>query len=158
MKWGLGMTFCKKIKIAAITAGYLVGSFAHAQNDSFPPPPPPVFEDMAAPPPVVIPSNPSSPNRGSARGGRVGSGNSAATGDSGGERVISPSKSAKTTGVLSPSQKAKFAKASPEDITSENFPETIESFDFPNVDITDIIKAISELTGKNFIIFLKYGN
>lgn len=53
---------------------------------------------------------------------------------------------------LSPDQKDKFAKANPEDITDENFPEVIESFDFPNVDINDVIKAISELTGKNFII------
>jgi general secretion pathway protein D len=55
-------------------------------------------------------------------------------------------------GNLSQTQKDKFAKANPEDITDENFPETIESFDFPNVDINDVIKAISELTGKNFII------
>ncbi len=53
---------------------------------------------------------------------------------------------------LTTTQKEKFAKANPEDITDENFPETIESFDFPNVDINDVIKAISELTGKNFII------
>ncbi len=59
---------------------------------------------------------------------------------------------AKKPSGMTQSQKSKFAKASPEDITNENFPETIESFDFPNVDINDIIKAISELTGKNFII------
>ncbi len=59
---------------------------------------------------------------------------------------------AKKSSGLTESQKSKFAKASPEDITNENFPETIESFDFPNVDINDVIKAISELTGKNFII------
>lgn len=56
------------------------------------------------------------------------------------------------TGVLSSSQKSKFSKAPIEDITNENFPETIESFDFPNADINDIVKAISELTGKNFIV------
>lgn len=55
-------------------------------------------------------------------------------------------------GALSKSQQSKFAKAGLEDITNENFPETIESFDFPNVEITDVIKAIGELTGKNFII------
>jgi general secretion pathway protein D len=55
-------------------------------------------------------------------------------------------------GALSKGQQSKFAKAGLEDITNENFPETIESFDFPNVEITDVIKAISELTGKNFII------
>lgn len=55
-------------------------------------------------------------------------------------------------GTLSKPQQEKFSKAGPEDITNENFPETIESFDFPNVEITDVIKAIGELTGKNFII------
>ncbi len=39
-----------------------------------------------------------------------------------------------------------------EDITNENFPDMIESFDYPNADIADIVKAISELTGKNFIV------
>ena len=36
--------------------------------------------------------------------------------------------------------------------TGHNFPETIESFDFPNAEIQDIVKAISELTGRNFIV------
>lgn len=58
---------------------------------------------------------------------------------------------AKPTG-LSPADKNKFNRAGSEEITNENFPETIESFDFPNVEITDVVKAISELTGKNFII------
>lgn len=39
-----------------------------------------------------------------------------------------------------------------EDMTNENFPDMIESFDYPNADIADIVKAISELTGKNFIV------
>lgn len=39
-----------------------------------------------------------------------------------------------------------------EDITNENFPDVIESFDYPNADIVDVIKAISELTGKNFVV------
>lgn len=45
-----------------------------------------------------------------------------------------------------------FSKANPEDITNENFPNLIESFDYPNADISEIVKAISKLTGKNFII------
>jgi general secretion pathway protein D len=56
------------------------------------------------------------------------------------------------TKVLSKAKQSLMAQAGLEEITNENFPETIESFDFPNVEITDIIKAISELTGKNFII------
>lgn len=58
----------------------------------------------------------------------------------------------KSSGPLTNSQRDKFSKASIEDITDANFPETIESFDFPNADIQDIVKAVSELTGKNFII------
>lgn len=58
----------------------------------------------------------------------------------------------KDTGVLQGEKKEKFAKAPIEDITSENYSEVIDSFDFPNADIQDIVKAISELTGKNFII------
>lgn len=57
--------------------------------------------------------------------------------------------------VRSPKTRAKivdFSQADPEDITNENYPELIDSFDFPNADIADVVKAISELTGKNFII------
>ncbi len=46
----------------------------------------------------------------------------------------------------------KFAKAQPEDITNENFPDLIDSFDYPNADISEVVKAISKLTGKNFIV------
>lgn len=53
---------------------------------------------------------------------------------------------------LTKAQQEKFARSGPEDITNENFPETIESFDFPNADVADIVKAISELTGRNFIL------
>ncbi|MEK6627591.1 MAG: type II secretion system secretin GspD [Bdellovibrionota bacterium] len=80
-----------------------------------------------------------------------GTGDSSGSNLSKGESIIGPSKNAKA-GILSTNQKNKFARGNPEDLTAENFPETIESFDFPNVEITDIIKAISELTGKNFII------
>jgi len=45
-----------------------------------------------------------------------------------------------------------LAAAGIEDITNENFPDMIESFDYPNADITDVVKAISDLTGKNFIV------
>lgn len=55
-------------------------------------------------------------------------------------------------GLISAKTNKKFAEANPEDITNENFPDLIESFDYPNADIADVIKAISELTGKNFIV------
>lgn len=56
------------------------------------------------------------------------------------------------SGILSKKQQEKFSRTDTEDITNENFPETIESFDFPNADIADIVKAVSELTGRNFIL------
>lgn len=55
-------------------------------------------------------------------------------------------------GFVSDRTKMKFSEANTEDITNENFPDLIESFDYPNADIGDVIKAISELTGKNFIV------
>lgn len=70
----------------------------------------------------------------------------------GGSNPSAAAAPADSGGALSTSQKKKFANAPIEDINDKNFPETIESFDFPNADIQDIVKAISELTGKNFII------
>ena len=55
----------------------------------------------------------------------------------------------KSTGAVSD---VTFAEAEPEDINNENFPDIIDSFDYPNANIQDVLKAISELTGKNFII------
>ncbi|MEM7646254.1 MAG: type II secretion system secretin GspD, partial [Pseudomonadota bacterium] len=49
-------------------------------------------------------------------------------------------------------KKISFAEAEPEDITDENFPDIIESFDYPNANIMDVANAISKLTKKNFII------
>lgn len=114
-----------------------------AQFDDFPPPPPDIDsfpQDNSFPPPEnefggvpneapAVTSTPSSSL-----------GNSANSNDN------------SAGGIISKSQKEKLAKASIDDINDQNFPDTIESFDFPNVDIQEIVKAISELTGKNFII------
>lgn len=54
--------------------------------------------------------------------------------------------------LLSEEKKSKFSKAHPEDMTNENFPEKIASFDYPNAEIAEVVKAISKLTGKNFIL------
>lgn len=54
--------------------------------------------------------------------------------------------------LKSQSGKQNFSEAHPEDITNDNYPQLIESFDYPNADITEIVKAISKLTGKRFII------
>ena len=134
-------------------------SKAVAQFEDFPPPPP-ASDDFEAPP---LPEPMDNVDTFSAPPAQVPAQalptpsptNSASTPSSftttSGTKIIAPTKNAKSS-ILSEKQKQKFARANPEDITSENFPESIESFDFPNVEITDVIKAISELTGKNFII------
>ncbi len=48
--------------------------------------------------------------------------------------------------------KMTFAEAQPEDITDENFPDIIESFNYPNANIMDVANAIGKLTKKNFIM------
>ncbi|MBX2993476.1 MAG: type II secretion system secretin GspD [Bdellovibrionaceae bacterium] len=115
-------------------------------GDTYNAPPPPVSDDFVAPPPPSDFGPPSSsggfnPGLPSSGGGgqATGSGRAGGTNDAG-------------TGLMNNRQKEKFAKAQIEDITNANFPEMIDSFDYPNADITDVVKAISELTGKNFII------
>ncbi|UOF02329.1 type II secretion system secretin GspD [Bdellovibrio reynosensis] len=138
------------IGLASLMTAQLVANTASAQFEDFPPPPPPPDfgdsgGDMANPPPPDFdvpqesPSTPSMPAPAppSMRGSPSGPTGSAPRG--GNE-------------VLDKKAKDRFAQAPIEDINNQNFPETIESFDFPNVEITDVIKAISELTGKNFII------
>lgn len=115
------------IGLASLMTAQIVGTTANAQFDDFPPPPPP---------PDFGDSGNSLPNpSGDFSGGPSASGSSKGSSD-----------------VLSKGTRDKLAKAPIEDINNANFPETIESFDFPNVEITDLIKAIGELTGKNFII------
>ncbi|UYL08447.1 type II secretion system secretin GspD [Bdellovibrio sp. SKB1291214] len=118
------------IGIASLmTASQLVGTTAHAQFENFPPPPPPPDFGNADNSGFATPDAPA------ASGGVRGDSHS---GDDG--------------GVLNKSQRDKFAKAATEDINSKNFPQTIESFDYPNVEITELAKAMGELTGKNFIV------
>ncbi|MCZ0931668.1 MAG: hypothetical protein OXJ52_00730 [Oligoflexia bacterium] len=45
-----------------------------------------------------------------------------------------------------------FDKALPEDISNENFPDRVNSFDFPNANLLDLVKTIGKLTGINFIV------
>lgn len=61
-----------------------------------------------------------------------------------------PSKEAQ--GFVSKKTGKGLAESPIEDINNENFPDMIESFDYPNADIADVIRAMSELTGKNFIV------
>jgi general secretion pathway protein D len=58
----------------------------------------------------------------------------------------------KDQGFISKKTGKNLAKAGIEDITNEEFPDMIESFDYPNADVMDVAKAISELTGKNFVV------
>lgn len=122
------------IGLASLMTAQLVGPTAQAQFEDFPPPPPPPdFSDTPAPDEENFPAPPSSA-------------------PSNQDSSTSNNNNRTSNDILSKKSKEKFAKASIEDINSANFPETIESFDFPNVEITDVIHAISELTGKNFII------
>ncbi|ASD64035.1 type II secretion system secretin GspD [Bdellovibrio bacteriovorus] len=123
------------IGLASLMTAQLVGPAAKAQFEDFPPPPPPPdFGDMGGG--DSAPSDFGGSNSGGPSGMAPRGGSDAPAGSS----------------PLNKAEKDKFAKAPIEDINNKNFPETIESFDFPNVEISDIIRAISELTGKNFII------
>ncbi len=136
------MTFQRKLFSGVLATSLLMTQTLRAQVDDFAEPP--AIEEFGAPSP-----------------GEDSFGGVPAQGDlpalpkpnttARGETIISPIAEAKP-GLLNKKQKNKFSRANPEDITADNFPETIESFDFPNVEITDVIRAISELTGKNFII------
>ncbi|MBY0453118.1 MAG: type II secretion system protein GspD, partial [Bdellovibrionaceae bacterium] len=135
------MTFQRKVFSTVLATSFLMTQTLRAQMDDSPVPPP--IEDFSAPTTDIddfggLPTGLPAPPEGAA-----------ATG--GADTVIKADPNAKP-GILNKNQRGKFARANPEDITAENFPETIESFDFPNVEITDVIRAISELTGKNFII------
>jgi general secretion pathway protein D len=133
-------------------------STARAQFDDFgggaefnPPPPSSNNDFVPPPPPSQIPEPSSNRNSGYSSGSDSNSGFGSAPAPRGGSIGGSANIGA-SGGILGSKQKEKFAKAHIEDINNQNFPETIESFDFPNADIQDIVKAISELTGKNFII------
>jgi general secretion pathway protein D len=78
-------------------------------------------------------------------GGGGGGGGSFGGGATGGGRAGTP-KNPSGTGSVN------MANAQIEDINDANFPDVVQSFDYPNAEITDVIKAISQLTNKNFII------
>ncbi|HND84458.1 MAG TPA: secretin N-terminal domain-containing protein, partial [Pseudobdellovibrionaceae bacterium] len=137
-----------KVGIRAVTIGIILTQLSNpalAQFEDIAPPPPPDtgISDLPAPPPLDFGDNSlPAPGEGDFGGGANGGGGS----------VGSPSRPKKTNEIVAKDKRAKLAKASVDEITNENYSETIESFDFPNVDIQEIVKAVSELTGKNFII------
>jgi general secretion pathway protein D len=68
-------------------------------------------------------------------------------------RPTTPVKDLKVTKVdTDKKKKMTFAEAMPEDITDENFPDIIESFNYPNANIMDVATAIGKLTKKNFVM------
>ncbi|MGH1469090.1 MAG: type II secretion system secretin GspD [Bdellovibrionales bacterium] len=46
----------------------------------------------------------------------------------------------------------KFSEAYPEEINNKNYPDMIDTFDYPSIEIKELVKVISELTGKRFIL------
>ena len=60
----------------------------------------------------------------------------------------------KTEEVESPKSRegVKFSEAYPEEINSKNYPDMLDTFDYPNVEIKDLVQVMSELTGKRFIL------
>lgn len=114
-------------------------------NQIPPPPPPPNSSDFSTSPPAGVPPEPAPFNS---------NGN-----DFGGSRRTFPSVNGGSTSkpsaplaIKKTSAKPSLADAPVEEITNENFPDLVESFDYPNAKIEDVIRAISQLTGKNFII------
>lgn len=79
------------------------------------------------------------PSSGGSSGGVSSSGGSSGSGNS----KSPPAKGAAGAPAL--------ADAQIEDMTDKNYPDLVEA-NFPNAEITDVVKAISQLTNKNFII------
>ncbi len=134
MKWFLIILLTALAMSVGLQSGFAQDEeFADEEEFAPPPPPPPgAYEDEPAPEPIADEA-PSSPSR---FGGGSGSG--------------SPNPSLGS--IKKRRASIPFNEAQPEDITNENYPDLIESFDYPNADIADVVKAISELTGRNFII------
>ncbi|MDZ4678261.1 MAG: type II secretion system secretin GspD [Oligoflexia bacterium] len=119
-------------------------------------------EEFDGPPPGTYP--PQQPNQGppgTSFGDRKSFGNTPSSNapDSGSAASPSfkgasplPRRNRKEPPNLLAKQPVNMSEAQDKDITDENFPDLIDSFDYPNAEITDIVKAISELTGKNFIV------
>ncbi len=60
----------------------------------------------------------------------------------------------KTEEIQSPKSKdgVAFSEAYLEEINSKNYPDVLDTFDYPDVDIKDLVSVMSELTGKRFIL------
>lgn len=56
------------------------------------------------------------------------------------------------TAVPTSKSGVKFSEAYPEEITEKNYPEMLDTFDYPSIEIKDLVEVIAELTGKRFIM------
>jgi general secretion pathway protein D len=117
---------------------------------------PPQFQEEIIPEEMGIQNDPppeSTPSRFRSRFNR-GDNNTSNSGDTPVQvnKPTTPVKEIQVQKVSDNKKKISFADAQPEDITDENFPDIIESFDYPNANITDVASAISKLTKKNFIM------
>lgn len=119
----IGISFLSCVFIMTLT----LNCFAQFDDNEIPPPPPPP----------------------GASGSGFGGGGGGRASDSEG---TTSSGASGTSKILSKEKRDKLAQASVDEITDKNFPELIDSFDYNNAELTDVIKAIGELTGKNFII------
>ncbi|MES2965608.1 MAG: type II secretion system secretin GspD [Bdellovibrionota bacterium] len=111
---------------------------------TFSPPPPPPPTDFSTTPPPDSGGNPGFPqDPPSGFGGSAGGTTNPRPAGPGGVnmKVAKPDKN-----------RPSLANAGIEDITEANYPDIIESFDYPNAEISDLVKVISQLTGKNFIL------
>jgi general secretion pathway protein D len=109
-----------------------LNSWAQFDDNDFPPPPPPPPGDFG--------------------GGNTMNPRPAATADTGQTSAGTGTGTGAAGSFLPKDKREKLAQASADEINDKNYPELIDSFDYNNAEITDVIKAISELTGKNFII------
>jgi len=136
------------IQVSAQTSDDLDRLFE--DDDEFNMPPPSQFNPPPMPPPGGPPGGPPDMGAGFPRdtgGGKFPTPEPSGGGPSSDLSALAGKKSDKPKG-----KKPSMADANIEDITNENYPDLIESFDYPNAEITDVIKAMSQLTGKNFII------
>lgn len=64
--------------------------------------------------------------------------------------ALSPALALKSS--LTKKDKERLSESFLEEINNENFPQIIESFDYKDAEIQEVVFAISKLTGKNFIL------
>lgn len=160
------------LALAAVTINLSAPSHTFAQDEDFdselleeseelPPPTQNLDNEITAPPEPSSGSSEPSRFRPAPRfgGGRFGapsrssepsSGSTFGGGTSSNFSSSSSSGSSSTTPITG-SGKIPLSDAQPEDITNKNFPDIVESFDYKDAPISDVVNAMARLTGKNFI-------